>query len=363
VAAADLTIFAVAAPGLEDVVARECAALPGVAAITKIVGGVEFTGDARVVLAANERLRIASRVLVRVGTFTARDFARLVKETAKLDWTRFAVARGEIEVKATARRSRLYHTGAIAERVILGIEQALPAGGASTRMQIIARVEDDEVTLSIDSSGELLHRRGARVETAKAPLRETLAAGLLALAAWDPRTEALVDPMCGAGTIALEAASLALGRQPGANRTFACEAWPTCAGVSRTIIAGADRLPRPIVASDRDAGAVEITTRNLARAELSPHVTVRCADARDAELPDPPGLVLVNAPYDVRVRAGTGGAYAALAALRSRARGFRLAVLTTDESLLRPLGARPIASHPLDNGGLRVRLFLFAPPR
>src|SRR5438477_12936649 len=100
-----MRLFAVAAPGLEAVVARECAALPGARAVQAIAGGVEWDSDAAGVLAANLRLRVASRVLVRVGQFKARDFARLVREAAALPWERFAAARGPVEVSATAKKS------------------------------------------------------------------------------------------------------------------------------------------------------------------------------------------------------------------------------------------------------------------
>jgi putative N6-adenine-specific DNA methylase len=345
-----MELFAVCTPGLEPALAAEVAALGATPRAT--AGGVEFEGD---VFEANLRLRTATRVLVRVGRFKARDFARLRREVAALPWERFAAARPVVDVAATARRSRLYHTGGIAERIAGGVADRLSCQAEGGLLSIVARVEDDAFTISVDSSGEPIYKRGWRVETAKAPLRETLAAGLLALAEWDPTTP-FVDPMCGSGTIVLEAAALAAGRAPGARRPFACETWPIAEAdwaARRDLAAKCECVSTvPLVGVDRDAGGVEIARRNAARAGLA--VTIVCADAAEAPLAERPGLILANPPYGQRIPARDVGR--ALAALRQRARGWRFGVLAPEPP---PQLGRPLARHALTNGGVRVGLYLW----
>ena len=210
----ELRLFAVATPGLEPVVAAELQALPGARQLVTVPGGVEFTGDLAALYRANLWLRSASRVLLRLAELRALHFASLRRQVAQLPWERFAPSPVRVTVAATAHRCRLYHSTAVAERIALGIAdrgiEVLPADSprAAPELHLIARGTDDLFTISLDTSGELLHRRGYRSEDAGAPLRETLAAALLQLCEWDGSTP-LLDPTCGSGTLVIEAALLA----------------------------------------------------------------------------------------------------------------------------------------------------------
>ena len=213
--------------------------------------------------------------------------------------------------------SRLHHTGAIAERVHRA--SGLPATDPTGRPPPISTPSrswwsgssHDQVTISVDSSGAPLWRRGWRLETAKAPLRETLAAALLLAAPWDPTTP-LIDPMCGSGTIAIEAALLAAGRAPGRDRPFAFAEWPTFEpGTWASVLEGARRAEAatpparpPILASDRDAGAVRAAQANAERAGVADSVVVEHHAISDLRPPgDGPTLLLTNPPYGKRVGA------------------------------------------------------------
>ncbi len=356
-----MRLFAVAAPGLEALVAAEVRRLPGVRDVVEVPGGVELAGQRDLLWAAHQELRVATRVLVRVGELEAHDFARLRAGAARLPWRDFARRTPRVEVSASAKKCRLYHTGAIAERVAGAVADAF--GGAAPAedapaLDVLVRGEHDRFTFSVDASGELLHRRGWRVDTAKASLRETVAAALLTLVEWRPdENEPLVDPMCGAGTLVIEAALLALGRAPGATRRFAFEAWP---GVGPRPL-GAPAPPRPlplILGADRDAATLELARRNGERAGVTPQVSLVHADAATLTIPATPrpGLILTNPPYGKRLTAGP--AMAALAALARRQPRWRLAVLLPDDrAALRTLSLRPPRlRHALDNGGLRVWL-------
>jgi putative N6-adenine-specific DNA methylase len=356
-----MQLYAVCAPGLEAVLAAELGAL-GAGDVAADVGGVSFAGDARAVWRANVALRTATRVLARVGTVRARDFAALRKGVAALDWAPFAARGATVACHVTAKKCRLYHTGGIAERVAAGVADRVGAGAGGPPLPVHVRGEHDEFVISVDSSGEMLYRRGWRVDTAPASLRETLAAGLLALAGWRP-DEPLVDPMCGAGTIPIEAALRALGRSPGATRAFGFQTWPgfdaaAFAAAVAELGAGARAAPpAPIVAGDRDAAAVTLARRNAERAGVAAVVTFFTGDAAAVPLPDRPGLIVVNPPYGKRLP--EQAALQSLAALRRRARGWRLAVLAPPAVLRAARLGTPSARHPLVNGGLRVELSVY----
>ena len=227
-------LFAIAAPGLEPLVERELRAL-GIEGAHADAGGVSFTGGREAIYRANLHLRTASRVIARVAEFGARGFPELVRHAKRQPWERYLAAVRPIHLRVTCKKSRLYHSDAVAERVGDAIAKRLGVGGLSTikggededaiGQLVIVRMAHDHCVLSVDTSGALLHRRGYREATAKAPIRETLAAALLLAAEW--RVDApLLDPFCGSGTIAIEAALLARRIAPGLQRRLAFMDWP-----------------------------------------------------------------------------------------------------------------------------------------
>ena len=316
--------FVVAAPGLEQVVRAEVEQLPGAREVAVTEGGVDMTGGLELGMAANLRLRAATRVLLRVGEVKAREFSKLRRLLAKLPWERW-LATGEalrpVRLQVSAHGCRLYHTGAVAETVLASLGDRLkvtpplargrdgsPDDGPepADETRILVRGVRDVWTLSMDASGELLHRRGWRAEAGAAPLRETLAAGLLALAGYDP-ARPLLDPMCGAGTIALEAAALARGQPPGQGREFAFERWPSFDRArwqelrAEAVGPGGAHAQPPIWAWDRDGTVIEKARRNAERAGMAD--AVHFAQARFAA---EGGAVEPAAAVDT-LRAATGG--------------------------------------------------------
>ena len=216
-------LFAITAPGLEALCAGELTALG--LANRPVPGGVEFHGGLREIYLANLWLRTATRVVVRLDSFRCRSFPDLFQRTRRLPWGQFLRTQTRVEVSASSRGSRLFHTDRIADTVREAIGHDSAVSLAPCTQRLLVRFEDDICQLSVDSSGELLHRRGYRQDAAPAPLRETLAAAMLLLAGWDGR-ERLLDPLCGSGTLPIEAALLAGRRPPGAQRTFAFMDWP-----------------------------------------------------------------------------------------------------------------------------------------
>ena len=274
-------LFAVTAPGFEAVVALELREA-GFAEVRVVPGGVECRGSP---LQANRKSRIATRFLQRIGTFEARTFEALKQGIAALDRAPFGPGTPTVEV--SCQRSRLFHTDAIAERVVEAWR-----GGEGSGPTVYIRFDQDRCTVSIDTTGEPLFRRGWRLETGSAPLRENLASGLLAFAGWRPG-EALYDPMCGSGTFVVEAASWASGRDAGALRSFACEAFVGPEAALRS-----SSVATVFGASDRSRAVIEAARRNAERAEAE--ITFTVADASRARPPAPRGLLICNPPYEHR---------------------------------------------------------------
>lgn len=373
-----LDCFAIVAPGLEPLALAEAHALGLPAELETGGGGIAWRGDLRSVLLANAGLRIASRVVVRLARFEARSFAELERHARQVPWASVVAAGGAVRFRVTCKKSRLYHSDAVAQRLADAVTRALPgvrADGASDADEdaphddaaqlFVVRMLRDQCTVSADSSGALLHRRGYRQATAKAPLRETMAAALLAASGWD-RTSPLVDPLCGSGTIPIEAALAARGTAGGNERTFAAERWP---GVSRTLghriraelSQRASAGPAPAIAgSDRDAGAIEAAKANAERAGVSERVAFVVRPLSAAEFPPVGrGWVVTNPPYGVRV--GDADRVRDLWAqlghvLRARARGWRVALLSPDQALERQLGVPMRMLAQTSNGGIPVRL-------
>ena len=384
--------FAVVAPGLANYTAQELYALgllpmpEGALWAGVEAGGVTFPGDRTAIYRANLHLRTANRLLVRLGGFRAVGFEELRKFAGRLAWERYLAPGQAIALRVTCHKSRLYHSDAVAQRVAAAIGDRLGAPPPVQKFDeesdeqsdappqiILVRLLHDQVTISIDSSGALLHRRGYRLATAKAPLRTTLAAGMLLAAGWQPQADAtppLLDPFCGAGTIAIEAAMLALGLAPGRRRRFAFMTWPDFdATLWEKQIAEADAQQQRqtaqmagslhIQASDRDAGAIALAQENAARAGVADAIEFTCRALSVIEPPATPGWVVTNPPYGVRV--GAGGDLRNLYAqfgkvLRNRCPGWHVALLCNDRQLLGQTGLALDTSLGMVNGGIAVML-------
>jgi putative N6-adenine-specific DNA methylase len=227
---------------------------------------------------------------------------------------------------------------------------------------ILVRLLHDQCTISIDSSGELLHRRGYRQAVAKAPLRETLAAGMLMASGWDRRSP-LLDPFCGSGTIPIEAAMLASNIPPGLNRSFAFMNWQDFeAGLWKSIRENALAQIKPaspgIMASDRDAGAIEMAKSNAQRAGVLDQIEFTC-QAVSAIQPDNKGWVVTNPPYGLRVSSNKDlrNLYAQFGnVLREKCPGWQAAILCSDAHLLRQTGLSFDFRLSTVNGGIPVRM-------
>ncbi len=350
-------MFVVCPPGLEDLVAGELTG-HGVERTRTHKGAVATDLTTRQLYVANRSLRCATRVLVRVAGFTARSFADLERRLGEVDWASWLVEDARPSYRITSRGSQLVHTGAIGERFAAALGAGRPDGPEQI---VVVRVSRDRFTVSVDSSGAPLHMRGWRQATAKAPLRESVAAGMLLAAGWDPTTP-LVDPMCGSGTVAIEAALFAAGRAPGADRPFAFQHWPsfepgTWASATAAPVDPVAKLPA-IVGSDRDAGAVEAARSNAERAGVADLVEFRQAPVSDLEAPGGgPGHLVTNPPWGGRLSPGGDlrNLYATLGRVAAeRLPGWGLGLLVTDRDLARQVRPGLTEALHLEIGGQRA---------
>jgi putative N6-adenine-specific DNA methylase len=358
--------FAIAAPGLEPLVASELAAL-GLTSLDTIAGGVAFHATSEHLYRANLWLRTASRVIVRLARFHASAFYELERHARRISFERFIAPGTPVELSVTCHKSRLYHSDAVAERIAVALAARVGSPVTTTEAGALVHVRlvHDECTVSLDSSGELLHRRGYRLATAKAPLRETVAAALIAVSGWDGAT-ALVDPFCGSGTIAIEAALIARRRAPGLGRTFAFMRWPEYeAGTWAALTDRARELEKPaagvpILAADRDAGGTEAARANAERARVDTDIEIRTQALSRLEPPAATGWLVTNPPWGLRVgdRDRLRDLYAKFGAVaRDQLTGWHMALLAPAKSTLVRETRLPLAPElHTTNGGIPVAM-------
>lgn len=360
----DLDIFLVTAPGLESLLCAE-AEEKGFCNPVAEAGGVTVKGGWPEVWRANLELRGAGRVLVRIGEFRALHLAQLDKRARRFPWGDFLRPDVPVRVEATCTKSRIYHGGAATQRISRAIQEELGAPiSPEAEICIKARINDDLCTLSIDTSGESLHKRGHKLAVSKAPMRENMAALILRQCGYDGH-EPVVDPMCGSGTFVIEAAEMAAGLLPGRSRHFAFERLATFDDAVWQGMRGRETSVMPAVrffGSDRDAGAIEMSCANAERAGVRALTEFRVQPVSDLVAPSgAPGLVIVNPPYGARIgeMKSLMPLYRALGqTLIARFSGWRVGVVTNADPLMKATGL-PIAqeSAPISHGGLRIKIY------
>lgn len=361
---APFEILLVCAPGQEPFLLAE-AQEQGFALPQIIPGGVVFQGNWTDVWRANLSLRGAVRILARVGIFMAFHLAQLDKRARKFPWNDVLRTDVPVRVQVTCKSSKIYHAKAAQQR----IERALTESHGLTisdeaEVMLKIRIHDNQVTISVDTSGEALHKRGHKPAVGKAPLRESMAAMFLRQMGFDG-TIPVLDPMCGSGTFVLEAAEMAAGLMPGRSRAFAFEKLATfdAGQVAALRTGGAPLAPAcRFFGSDRDQGAVAMAQKNAERAGVAEWIRFACHGAAEARPPEgPPGLVMVNPPYGGRV--GNKKALYALygsfgETMKAHFRGWQVGLVTSEPSLAKATGLpwEPLGP-PVAHGGLKVWLW------
>jgi putative N6-adenine-specific DNA methylase len=328
------SFFAICSPGLKKVCLDEMLDLGFPEDKLDVSpGGIEFRGRLEDLMQLSLNLRSPSRILMRVASFKADSFEKLQKKTNGIDWILYLQKNTTLKFNVTAKKSRLYHSDAIAQRCekiigdhlwsnpneITDVETKTNAKKNSNNkanstkkstQTIFIRAENDRFTLSLDASGDLLFKRGIKKQVSHAPLRENIAAAMLHWTDFS-KDDTLIDPMCGSGTFSIEAAMIQGNLPPGFFRSFAFEQWP---GFSKKAFAHMKKQARKdfiqpsgksIFASDVDESALDSITENISKHNLSNFIQVEEKDFFSITPPDLPagkkGVILINPPYGKRI--------------------------------------------------------------
>ena len=366
--------IATAAFGLEGVVARELERLDIPAKAEN--GGARFTASFEDAMRANLWLRCADRVLLVVGRFEARSFEELFEGVKALPWEDFIGEHTRFPVNGKCARSQLMSVRdcqaitkkAIVERLKSKYRSAWFEEDAET-VSIDVSLHGDIAQLTLDASGVALNRRGYRTWNGEAPLRETLAAALVSLSPWRPG-QRLHDPMCGTGTLMIEAAMRMANRAPGLTREFAIESWrgmpaQAFAAIREEAQAAFDpsRI-EGISGSDIDPEAVELANRHLKQAGLNGRVSFTVGDARQCQIDAQNGAFLCNPPYGERLsdRRECEELYKEMGLLLRRHPGFTLSAITSHPGFERCFGRRADRKRRFYNGRLECEFMTFGLP-
>jgi putative N6-adenine-specific DNA methylase len=368
--------------GLEEILEGELAAL-GVGETERDKGAVLFSADWAAIYRANWRLRTANRVLVEIASWEGTDGPSLASGARALIGGRLPRASAEIDprilfhpdrsfsLQATSTASAVRDTRWAAlsvkdglvdgQRDVFGRRASIERENPDLPLRL--RLHEDRATLLLDTSGEPLDHRGYRAVSAGAPVREQLAAAVVLASGWDGRGP-VVDPMCGTGTLLIEAAWIALGWPPGRLRqSWAFERFP---GFDRALWAAvrSEPLPNPgpgiaLLGNDRSSEALRAARANLAAAGLGERANLRRGDAAELSPPPEPGLVVVNPPYGERLETDAAEWKALGDLLKKRFQGYRAAVLAGGPGLGKAIGLRPRRRIPVWNGPVEARILLF----
>ncbi len=366
--------FASSPRGLEPLLAAELASL-GAQRVREVPGGVAFSGDWRVCYTANLWSRLASRILWRVAEFDYAGEDDLYEAARKVDWLRLFAVERTLRVNVAAQKSPLksldFATLRIKDAVCDRFRDTLGSRPSVDRanpdVRVHAFLEAARGVFYLDTSGEPLFKRGWRAGGGEAPLRENLAAGIVLLSGWKPE-EPLLDPMCGGGTLLVEAAAMARGRPPGARRGFGFEKlkvfdlnlWEKIKNDERKAQTSSTKLQ--IFGSDNDPRVLNDARRNLAAAGVERWVKLEQADILERAAPAASGVMIANPPYGERIGSKEDLAlfYPKLGdALKKNFTGWRCHFFTADLRMAKLIRLQPARRVPLYNGALECRLFEF----
>lgn len=364
--------FATCPRGLELLLADELRVLKA-EKVYAVGGGVQFAGDFFLCYRVNLESRIASRVLWQIASDRYQSEDDIYRASYALHWTDWFDAARTIRVDVSAIKSPLTSLNFVTLKIkdavcdkIRRLSSRRPSVDTQAPdIPIQAHLTDRDLTLYLDTTGEPLFKRGQRLATGEAPLRENLAAGILRLAGWTPGIP-LLDPMCGSATILIEAAHMALDIAPGLGRHFAFEKFKNFDGRGwRKLLQGSalrqkSKIALPIYGSDLSVEVLKAARANLAAAELEKVISLKRANVLQISAPAKEGVIVTNPPYGVRLgeQQQLADFYPKLGdALKNHFSGWRVYLLSADMRLPKLIRLAASKRTPLFNGALECRLF------
>ncbi|MRR05670.1 MAG: RNA methyltransferase [Deltaproteobacteria bacterium] len=371
----ELEFFATAAKGVEEVLAGEVSRL-GVSEVTLEKGGVRFKGDMASCYRANLWLRTAQRILMPIARFSCESPQHLYEGVRNVPWQQYLTPDMTLAVSCNLRDSKITHSGFAALKAKDAIVDSI-RDSCGRRPDVDSRTPDLQVnlhlvrnhcTVSLDTSGASLDKRGYRLDKKEAPLRETLGAAIIALSGWDGSVP-LVDPMCGSGTIPVEAALQASRRAPGLTRpSFGFQRWFSFDSTTWNAVLkeaqdqALESLSVSILGSDVSGSALDLARKNADRAGVGGFVSFSRAGIGECDPPSSPGILLCNPPYGVRLgdEESLKLLYKKLGdTLKKSFQGYTAYVLTGNPHLASCVGLRPSRRIVLFNGPIECRLLKY----
>ena len=365
--------IASAAFGMEGMTGRDLKRLGMENVRVMDIGGAMFEGSFEDAFRANLWLRTCDRIMLVMGQFKAVTFEELFQGVKAIEWEKFLPEDARFPIRAKCVKSTLMSPSdvqKISKRAM--VERMKGAYGldwfdeTGVLFQIDISIRDDIVTVSMDSSGEPLSKRGYRTWNGEAPLRETLAAALVDLSPWRKGMR-LYDPCCGTGTLLIETAIKAIGRPAGIRRSFACEKYDFMP--QKEMKALRDKLTASysedvrfeIGGSDINPEALELCRRHIKQAGFENRISVKQQDLRALQLDGEPGVFLLNPPYGERIsdQKGARELYREIGLLMKRHPGWKLAVITADPAFERSFGKRASKKRRLYNGRLECEFYIY----
>ncbi|WGG43941.1 class I SAM-dependent RNA methyltransferase [Rossellomorea sp. DA94] len=370
------TLIATAAMGLESIVAKEVKELGYECQVEN--GKVIFKGDETAIARANMWLRTADRIKILVGEFKAYSFDELFENTKKLPWENFLPVDAEFPVQGKSVKSKLYSVPdcqaivkkAIVERLRTAYKRSSWLDETGPLFKIEVAIHKDVASITLDTSGQGLHKRGYRIGQGEAPLKETLAAALIQLTTWNP-DRPFVDPFCGSGTIAIEAALIGQNIAPGFNREFLSEKWPLMpADVWEKTRLEAEDLanydqPLEILGTDIDHRMIEVSKENALEAGLGDLVKFKQMQVRDFTSELEYGIIVGNPPYGERLgeRKEVEKMYQEMGRAFEKLDTWSVYMLTSHENFEQCYGKQATKKRKLFNGFIRTDYYQFFGPR
>ena len=371
----NITLIASSTMGLESIVRDECVEL-GFKNVKTFNGRVEFDGTVRDIPKANIHLRCADRVFVKMGEFKAFTFDELFKNIKKIDWQNYIPENGEFPVSwVSSVKSKLFSKSDIQRITKKAIVEKLKEKYKKEyfyedgpRYAIKIQAHNDVFIVMIDTSGEGLHKRGYRAIKNEAPIKETMAAALVKLSRWKGGERPLVDPMCGTGTILIEAAMIARNIAPGANRNFVSEEWSIIPEndwieVRDEAFSQEDYEKEvKIFGSDIDADTIEIARENIKKAGVEEEITLECKNFLDLEMEERQGCLITNPPYGDRLldKEAVERLYGLLGDIcRMRLPKWSYYIITSYEEFEKAFGKKATKNRKLYNGGIECRYYQY----
>ncbi|WP_429188963.1 THUMP domain-containing class I SAM-dependent RNA methyltransferase [Fusobacterium sp. PH5-44] len=370
-----MTLIASTTMGLEAIVRDECISL-GFDNVRAFDGRVEFDGTMMDIPIGNINLRCADRLYVKMGEFNATTFEELFQNIKRINWEKIIDVDGEFPISwVSSVKSKLYSKSDIQRITKKAIVEKLKEKYSQTyfsekgaKYAIKIQAIKDNFIVMIDTSGEALHKRGYRMNTNEAPLKETLAAALVKLSRWNGGSMPLLDPMCGSGTIAIEGAMIARNIAPGANRNFASEKWDSIADEywinARDIAYSKEDNNKEVIiyASDIDEEAVKLALLNAKKAGVDSDITFQHKSILEIEIKEEYGHMITNPPYGERLLdiEKSEKLYGLLGDIcRMRLKKWSYYIITPDEKFEKCFEKKSTKNRKLYNGGMKCYYYQY----